>query len=249
MSAFADSPADLPAADLLAVRATRLGRRYGRHWALAHVDLEVPVGRILWLAGHNGSGKTTLLRLLAGLSPPTRGEIEIFGHDVRRDRRACRRKLSLVSHGSYLYPRLTALEMLRLQARLLGLSTRSEDLLPILEEVGLEASRDAEVGGFSAGMRKRLVLARLRLERPRLVLLDEPFSALDTAGQELVEEWIRAFQRDGCTLLLASHNFPRAARLAERAIVLDRGQCVWEGLSSEVPEDLAGGRKERSHVD
>ena len=103
-----------------ALRARGLGRRFGRDWALAHVDLEVLPGETMVLAGSNGSGKTTLLRLAAGLYRPSRGEIRIYGMDPQKDRIECRRALSMISHQAYLYDRLTALETLRIWARLLG---------------------------------------------------------------------------------------------------------------------------------
>ena len=116
-----------------AIEAQGLGRRFGRYWALAHVELAVPQGEALLLAGPNGSGKTTLLRLIAGLYRPTRGGLRVFGLDPCKDRPSCRRQLSMVSHDSYLYPRLTALETLRIWARLLDRPSANGDLLPLLE--------------------------------------------------------------------------------------------------------------------
>ncbi len=224
--------------DTLAVEIRGLGRRFGRHWALAHVDLEVPRGEVLLLAGANGSGKTTLLRLIAGLYRPTRGEVKIHGFDLGHDRHSCRRLLSMVSHDSYLYNRLTALEMVRIWARLLGRGSSDQELLPLLEEVGLDHRRHTPIVGFSAGMRKRLVLLRTRLEEPRLVLLDEPFSALDAAGKQLVEQWIEDFRAAGITVILASHSLDRVSRICDRAFLLHHGQMVWQGPAGEVKQRL-----------
>ena len=141
------------AADL-AIKATGLGRRYGRSWALSHIDLEVPAGESLLLVGANGSGKTTLLRLLAGTSMATAGELEIFGFDRTRNRLECRRLVSMVSHENYLYDRLTAYETVRLWARLLGYEPSDELVLASLDEVALaERAHDATMT-FSAGMKK-----------------------------------------------------------------------------------------------
>lgn len=221
-------------ADTPAVQAEELSHRFGRHWALAHLNLTVGQGEAVLLAGPNGSGKTTLLRLLSGLYRPTRGHIEIVGLDPRKDRMACRRALSLVSHHSFLYDRMTALEMTRIWARLLGVPRRDQDLVPLLEEVGLADRRDVPVGGFSAGMRKRLTLLRTRLKQPRLVLLDEPFAALDVPGQRLVEDWIERYREEGRSVVIASHDLERSARLTDRAVLLKQGQKVWEGRSNEV---------------
>ena len=217
----------------VAIRTRHLGRRFGPSWALAHCDLEVAVGESLLVAGANGSGKTTLLRLLAGLLRPTTGSIEIFGLEARAHRLACRRRLSLVSHQAFLYERLTALESLRLWARIRGGRANDAALGALLEEVGLAERRDSLVEGFSAGMRKRLTLARARLEEPDLLLLDEPFSALDVPGRRLVERWIAEGAARGATVLLASHQLEQAAVVCRRAIVLRRGQIEWEGAAAE----------------
>ena len=211
---------------LPAVKASALGRRFGRAWALAHVDLEIGYGTSVWLRGANGAGKTTLLRMLASLSTPSRGSLSVAGFDAYSEREAIRRQVSLVSHALYLYPGLTARETLRLWMRL-GSESSSEATAPdLLAEVGLEGAADRRVGGFSAGMRKRLALARARLESPKLLLLDEPFSALDTAGCELVERWVRDFVAGGGTVIMASHDHERSLPLCERVVDLEAGQLV-----------------------
>lgn len=222
-----------------AIEAQGLGRRFGRFWALAHVDIDLPAGRSLLLAGPNGSGKTTFLRVVAGLYSPTRGSLKIFGRDARSERYACREKISLISHHSYLYPRLTALETLRVWARLLGRPSRDEDLVPMLEEVHLTDHKDFATGGFSAGMRKRLTLLRTRLERPRMVILDEPFAALDPPGQELVRSWVEGFRREGITVVLASHQLEQSSGLCDDALILEHGQIAWRGAASDVVERFA----------
>ncbi len=218
-----------------ALRTEGLGRRFGRHWALAHLDLEVRAGEAVLLAGANGSGKTTLLRLLAGLQPPSSGSLEVFGHDPIKEQRAVRRQLTLVSHESYLYPRLTALETLAQWSRLLGRHDSEQSLVSLLDEVGLADRHAARVGGFSAGMKKRLTLLRTRLEEPRLVLLDEPFAALDPAGQELIETWIEGFRARAMTVIIASHALERSRRHADRGLILERGQLVWSGPAAQLP--------------
>lgn len=221
-----------------AVETTGLGKRFGRLWALAHLDLRVEPGETLMLAGANGSGKTTLLRLLSGLQRPTRGTVSVFGLDTVRERLSCRRQLAVVSHHSYLYDRLTALEIVRIWARLLGRSSNESELLGHLEEVGLEGRARVPVGGFSAGMRKRLTLLQARLKKPKIVLFDEPFSALDRQGQQLVEDWITGFRDRGVTVILASHDLERAAGLCDRAVLLEQGQQVWVGSPHQVVSKL-----------
>jgi heme ABC exporter ATP-binding subunit CcmA len=213
----------------LAVHARGVGRRFGRTWALAHVDLDVPFGTSVWLRGSNGAGKTTLLRMLAALSAPSRGDLAVAGFDVLRDRDAIRATVSLVSHALYLYPGLTARETLTLWARLGARSV--DDATGRLAAVGLLAAADRRVGEFSAGMRKRLAIARARLEEPRVLLLDEPFSSLDPPGCALVETWVREFAAAGGTVVMASHDHERSLSLCERVVDLQDGQIVAGGAT------------------
>ncbi len=113
--------------------------------------------------------------------------------------------------------------------------------MSLLEEVDLADRPRLAVGGFSAGMRKRLTLLRTRLENPRLVLLDEPFSSLDTSGQDLVESWVRRFREEGRAVVMASHNLPRASRVCDRSVALKGGQIVWSGSGSELLAREEGG--------
>ena len=213
----------------LAVEASGLGRRFGPVWALAHVDLEVPFGTSVWLRGSNGAGKTTLLRMLASLSTPTRGRLSVAGFDAHREREAIRREVALVSHALYLYPGLTARETLMLWMRLGNGVVKQATADELLANVGLSEAADRRVAGFSAGMRKRLALARAQLESPRVLLLDEPFSSLDTAGCDLVEDWVRAFVAGGGAVILASHDHERSLPLCETVVDLKNGQIVGSG--------------------
>jgi ABC-2 type transport system ATP-binding protein len=222
----------------VAVAAESLGKRFGRQWAVARANLEVREGEVLLLAGANGSGKTTLLRLLGGLHRPSAGQVRIFGYEPRRERLSVRRLLSLVSHDNYLYPPLTALETVRLWARLTGRPSGDDILVPLLEEVELADHRHHRVGGFSAGMRKRLSLARTRLEKAPLLLFDEPLGALDTAGQSLVERWIGEHRDAGGTVIVASHAVARMGRLCDRAVLLEHGQIAWMGPAAELAPHL-----------
>jgi len=223
---------------LPAIEARTLGRRFGTHWALAHVDLTVPAGEVVLLAGANGSGKTTLLRLIAGLQRPTRGELEIFGASPQKQRHECRSKVSLVSHQSYLYPQLTAGETVDLWCRLLGRDVTAASTAELLSQVSLDGRADDLVQGFSAGMRKRLSLLRTLIEEPRIVLLDEPFAALDPAGQDLITRWIHEYRERGLTVLMASHLLSKAAALSDRSVVLERGQIKWIGRPSGAAEHV-----------
>ena len=108
-----------------------------------------------------------------------------------------------------------------------------------MAQVSLEERADDLVQGFSAGMKKRLSLLRTLIEDPKVVLLDEPFAALDPAGQELVESWINEYRKRGLTVLMASHALNRAAKLSDRGVVLERGQVKWIGPAALAAEQLS----------
>jgi heme exporter protein A len=221
-----------------AVSVRGLGRRYGRTWALAHVDLELYPGELVVLAGANGSGKTTLLRVVSGLVRRSAGEVRVLGLDPMEEPLACRRRLTLIAHQTFLYGELTARETLELWNRLLAEPWTREALLELLEGVGLLDAADRAVRTFSAGMRKRLSLARMRLERPRVLLLDEPFAALDQAGQDLIDRWISEFRTGGGAAIMATHDLGRAAGEGARGLLLERGQVVWHGEARDLPGRL-----------
>ena len=216
------------------VSAQRLGRRFGTQWAVAHLSFEIAAGEVVLIAGANGSGKTTLLRLICGLLSPSIGELAVFGSDPRSDRLEVRSQLTLVSHHDYLYDQLTASETLQLWNRLSPAPLPASDLEGLLELVDLERRAQEPVAGFSAGMRKRLSLLRVSIEDPDLVLLDEPFSALDPRGQSMIETWMTRLLDRGKTVLMASHAIERARPLADRAMLLRSGQIAWFGRAESL---------------
>jgi heme exporter protein A len=196
-----------------------LGKRYGGVWALRHVGLTLATGEVLLLTGHNGSGKTTLLRLLCTAIAPSAGTGQILGLDLRRDQNAIRARTALVSHASYLYEDLSARENLGIVAA----ATRRREIDACLDRVGLSARAGERVRGFSAGMRKRLALARALIKAPALLFLDEPFGELDPQGMALVEALIGELQRSGTTLVLATHWVEQGERLSTQRLHLERG--------------------------
>jgi heme exporter protein A len=208
------------------VAATNLSRRFGRRWAYARVDLEVKAGERLLVVGANGSGKTTLLRTLATLLPASEGNLRLFGLDPGRDVMEIRRRLALVSHKPGLYEDLSARDNLLFLAALTG---RTADVAALLVAVGLE-DRPEAVATYSAGMRKRAALAGLLLQQPELVLLDEPFAALDPAGMDQLGQVVEGL---AAAVIIVSHQIEQAASLCHRALLLDQGQVRWEGPAAQ----------------
>ncbi|WP_375758297.1 heme ABC exporter ATP-binding protein CcmA [Corallococcus exercitus] len=203
-----------------------VSKRYGRRWALARLTYTLPAGRSLLLTGHNGSGKTTLLRLVATALGPTAGRVEVLGRDAVLDREAVRRDVALLSHASFLYEDLTAQQNLMVLGRLLGVDAPQDVADALLNKVGLTRRTDSPVRGFSAGMRKRLAIARLLMKAPALALLDEPFGELDPAGIQDMEGVIAELKAGGTTVVLATHLIEQGLSLCEERLHLQDGRAV-----------------------
>jgi heme exporter protein A len=201
-------------------------RRFGLRWALAGVSYALERAQALLLTGHNGSGKTTLLRILAGALKPSRGRVSVLGFDAVRERDELRRRVGLLGHQSFLYEDLTAQQNLAVAARLLGKPTDARALAPLLERVGLQDRAGAAVRTFSAGMRKRLSLARLFLKGPELYLLDEPFGELDPAGIQLVERLISELRAQNRTVVVSTHFVEHGRALCDVRLHLDNGRAL-----------------------
>ncbi len=219
-----------------AVEASGVSRRYGRRWALLDVSLRVARGTVVMLTGRNGSGKSTLLRVLATAIRADRGRAAIAGFDVVDQRDEARRQVALLSHHMHHYEALTALENLQVSARFLGLPAGREALLGTLEEVALAERADDEVMTFSAGMRKRLALARTLLQQSAVVLLDEPYGALDPPGFRLVDGILARLRAQNRTVLMATHLVERGSRHCDLGVVLEQGRLVWSGAALDLPK-------------
>jgi ABC-type multidrug transport system ATPase subunit len=192
------------------IRAQGLEKRYGEKRVLRGVDLELDRGGFLVVTGPNGAGKTTLLRLVVGLTQPTAGELEVA---VPRGR------VGFLAHEPLVYRELTALENLDLYGRLYRVPERRERIGMLLERFRLWDARRERAGSFSRGMMQRLALCRAFLHEPDLYVLDEPFTALDAEGVELLGRELRE-RRDRGTFLVATHDPDRVRPLASAGLRL-----------------------------
>jgi heme ABC exporter ATP-binding subunit CcmA len=207
----------------LAVDTEHVSRRFGRRWALTDVSFQVPRGSVMMVAGPNGSGKSTLFRVLATVIRPDQGRASVAGFDVVSHRQDVRKASALLSHYSYLYDSLTARENLQVAADHLGI--RRNNIMSLLDRVTLAARADDAVSTFSAGMRKRLSFARVLLQEPSVVMLDEPYAQLDPDGFALVDDVVRELKSRGTTVLIATHQIERAGKLADATLLLDQGRA------------------------
>jgi heme ABC exporter ATP-binding subunit CcmA len=206
------------------IRVAGVRKVFGFVPVLDGVSLEVRAGEAVALLGANGAGKTTLLKILATLLRPTRGSATVAGHDVVREAEAVRRVIGVVAHGAWVYDDLTARENLAFWATLGGLQPSGEELNAALAAVDLERVAAARVRTFSAGMKRRLSLARVTLGRPRVLLLDEPFAGLDQRAKKWLEGRLEGFRAQGGTLLMVTHSFGRELAVADRIAVLSGGR-------------------------
>src|SRR5215472_847178 len=200
---------------------------YGDFPALRDIDLEAGRGACLALIGRNGAGKTTLLRAIAGFSKPGKGSIRILGTPSRETE--TRRHVGFIGHGIAVYDELSALENLLLYARLYGLTNPRKAALDWLERTGLERVRDGLVREFSRGMRQRLAVARAFLHEPSVLLLDEPFTALDDRAIAVLQELLRDALSKGRTIVMSTHQLREALELASDVALLNRGQVAFHG--------------------
>ncbi|HTI29151.1 MAG TPA: ABC transporter ATP-binding protein [Methylomirabilota bacterium] len=208
-----------------AVATVELARLFGRSAALAGISLTVEMGRTVALLGPNGAGKTTLLRILATAIRPSYGSLSIDGIDALADPELVRGRAVYLSHATAHYDDLTAEENPRFAATMFGWG--AAEGLPVVREalatVDLEAVAAQRVRTFSAGMRKRLALARILVARPSLLLLDEPHASLDGEGMALVDRLIGLWKDAGVTIVVASHQAERVASLADATVRLESG--------------------------
>lgn len=193
-------------------------------WALRGVTLDVEQGEVVGIMGHNGSGKSTLLRVISTALRPSAGEGWVFGKHLVRDAVEVRSHVGFLAHSPGLYEDLTATENLQFAARMLGVS---EGPIPgLLDRVGLGREAKERVRGFSAGMQRRLALARLMLGQAGLLLLDEPYNNFDPQGIELVNEVIQEARRGGGAALVVLHDRRQGERVLDRVVELGRGAVI-----------------------
>ena len=192
------------------IAARSLGRLFGEKRVLRGVDLDVPRGGFALVTGPNGSGKTTLLRICAGLAQPTEGELRV---DATRER------IGFLAHDPLVYRELTALENLDLYGKLYRVAERKERIGMLLERFGLWEARHERVSAYSRGMTQRLALCRVLLHDPELLVLDEPYTALDTQGAELLDAQLQELHGVR-TFLVSTHDPERVEHLATTRLAL-----------------------------
>jgi heme exporter protein A len=211
---------------------------YGDFPALQNIQLSIEPGSTVALLGRNGAGKTTLLRIIAGLSKASEGSVHIQGASVREQ--ATRRRIGVLGHGISLYDELSATENLVLFAKLYGLEEPEKKPLAWLERTGLDRVRDGLVREFSRGMRQRLAVARAFMHEPEVLLLDEPFTALDDRAIAVLQSLLADAHAFGRTIILSTHQLREALELATHVALIQRGQLAFSGERTQQMVDDTG---------
>jgi ABC-2 type transport system ATP-binding protein len=221
-----------------AIQCRDLRKTYdGKVEAVRGLSLEIQTGECFGLLGPNGAGKTTTIEILEGLLDPSSGEVSIFGYSWRENEREMREWLGISLQETRLGEKLTVRETVELFASFYR-EPRSSD--EVLEEMQLMEKADSWVGKLSGGQKQRLAVATALVCNPKILFLDEPTTGLDPQSRRQLWEIIRAFQRDGGTVLLTTHYMDEAERLCDRLAIVDHGQIIAEGTPADLIERLGG---------
>jgi len=213
-----------------AVCVSGLTKVFGAVAAVDGISFTVPAGSTTALLGGNGAGKTTTISMLLGLIKPTAGDIQILGVDMRRARHKALARMNFESPYVDLPKRLTVRENLRVYGRLYGVRNLKGRIDELAEELALKEFLDRPAGTLSAGQKTRVGLAKAFINKPELLLLDEPTASLDPDTADWVRQHFSNYQKQsGATILLASHNMTEVERLADNVIMMNKGRIVDQG--------------------
>ncbi|MFW5709146.1 MAG: heme ABC exporter ATP-binding protein CcmA [Chloroflexota bacterium] len=214
----------------------RLVKAFDYMPVLRGIDLSIDRGEFVALLGPNGSGKSTLIRLIAGLSRPTGGKIQVGGWELPGEAMAVRAQIGLVSHKTLLYDNLTAYENLRFFARLYNLPHKQahDRVMEMLNQVGLSRRAHSLTRTFSRGMYQRLTIARALLHDPDVLLMDEPYTGLDQDASMILDTLLAEAHNGSRTIIMSTHQLDRAAQLSSRVIILSRGDIGFDAPTHSI---------------
>jgi ABC-2 type transport system ATP-binding protein len=222
----------------MALRASGLHKIYGKVTAVEDVSFSVNRGEIVALLGPNGAGKTTTINMVLGVLAPTHGRIEIDGIDISAQRALALARTNFAAVYAALPGNLTVSENLRFFGLLYGIKSVRIRVEELLREFDLEHLRDTKCGLLSSGEQTRAALAKALINRPQLLLLDEPTASLDPSAAQLIRVKIKSLARqDGCGILWTSHNMNEVEEVCDRVLFLSRGKVLLEGDPRTLPQE------------
>ncbi len=221
-----------------ALRAQNLSKVYGSVTALDDVSFTVNKGEILGLLGPNGAGKTTTINMVLGVLSATTGKVEIDGIDIARNRARALARTNFAAVYAALPGNLTVVENLRIFALLYGIPDLRRRVDDLLQQFDLDELRHTKCGLLSSGEQTRAALAKALLNKPQLLLLDEPTASLDPSAAQLIRAKIRGIATDdGCGILWTSHNMNEVTSVCDRVLFLSRGKVLLEGDPRTLPQE------------
>ncbi len=224
------------------IEARSLRKTFGDLVAVDNVSFTVHRGECFGILGPNGAGKTSTIRMIYGFSPMTGGTLEVFGLDITQKARQIKFRIGVCQQENTLDPDLRVQQNLEVFARYfdMPLEEARRQAQQLLKFMALDHRKDARATELSGGMMRRLVLARALINRPEILILDEPTTGLDPQSRHLVWERLGQLQAKGLSILLTTHNMDEAARLCDRLIIMDHGRILVEGKPLELVRQYAG---------
>jgi ABC-2 type transport system ATP-binding protein len=218
----------------IVLRTLGLSKKFGKRWAARNLNLEVHRGDIFCFLGPNGAGKSTAIRMILTLLRPTSGSIEMFGKDLHQNRQDVLSRVCGIVEKPDFYLYLSAYKNLQILGSM-NRSVRSDEIMEILDVVGLKSRAFEKVRTFSHGMKQRLGIAQALLTKPELIVLDEPTTGLDPQGMKEIRELIKRLSHErSMTIFLSSHLLSEVELVATRMAVINKGELIAQGTVSEL---------------
>lgn len=225
---------DIAAAATWTIETRGLEKSFGEHRALRGIDLKISQNERLVIFGPNGAGKTTLLKILSTLVKPSTGSVWLDGIDIRDKPVQIRRKVSLVSHQTFLYDNLTVYENLKFYGKMYDVADLEKRIREVISWVQLESRLHDRAGTLSRGLQQRASMARAVLHNPSILFLDEPEVGLDPHASSIVQDVLGSISSGNQTVVMTTHNLDRGLELGDKIAIMDRGKIVYQAFRNEL---------------
>ena len=223
-----------PTATTWTIEVEALSKSFGSNHALSDINLKVGRGEHVTIFGPNGAGKTTLVKVLSTLSKPSTGTVRVDGEDIRNDPVKIRRRISLVSHDTFLYDDLTVHENLGFYGKMYDVPDLEEHIREVVSRVRLESRLHDRVGVLSHGMQQRVSIARAIIHNPSILFLDEPEVGLDPQAVILLRDVLESINTPERTIVMTTHNLKQGIEMGDRVVILDRGKIVYQASRGDI---------------
>jgi heme exporter protein A len=219
------------------IQFSKVNKKYGHIHAMRDVSVSFNKGEFISIFGPNGAGKSTFLKLLCTMTSPSSGDIMYEGTPLKKLKDDFRSRFGVISHQPFLYSELTAMENLRFYAKLYGVEKIDDRIKELLDKVELYKRRNDKVRGYSRGMLQRLSITRALLHNPDIVVLDEPYTGLDTHASDILTKILMELFDEQRTILMVTHNIKQGYDASSRLAIIRRGQIVFDRKKSDISID------------